>query len=153
MHRHQYIGRKFGREKGHREAMLKNLAASLILHEKVETTVAKAKEIRPIVEKMITMGKKGTLAARRQLLKSLPENAAAKVMEKLAPHYLERPGGYTRILKTGYRVGDGAEMAMIEFVDLKAEPKKEEVATSKVAKKAPKKTKEEEKIEEEVKGE
>lgn len=152
MHRHQYKGRKLGREKGHREAMLKNLAASVILHEKVETTVAKAKEIRPIVEKMVTMGKKGTLAARRQLLKSLPENAAAKVMEKLAPHYSDRPGGYTRILKTGYRVGDGAEMAMIEFVDLKAEPKKEEVVSTKKTK-APKKIKEEEKTVEEVKGE
>jgi len=152
MHRHQYVGRKLGREKGHREAMLKNLATSLILHEKIETTVVKAKEIRPIVEKMITTGKKGTLVARRQLLKNLPENAAAKVMEKLAPYYNERPGGYIRILKIGYRVGDGAEMAMIEFVDLNIETKKNEVPSSKKAK-THKENKKEEKAKEEVKSE
>jgi len=83
MHRHKYVGRKFGREKGPREALLKNLATSLILHERVETTLAKAKEIRPIVEKIITKGKKGDLAARRQLLKKLPENATAKVIAEL----------------------------------------------------------------------
>lgn len=133
MHRHKYVGRKLGRDKGHRKAMLKNLAASLILHERIQTTVAKAKEIRPIVEKIITKGKKGDLASRRQLLKYLPENATAKVMEKLSPEYKERAGGYLRILKSGFRVGDAAPTAIIEFVDYnkeEAKSKKEKIRIS-----------------------
>jgi len=129
MHRHQYKGRKLGREAAHRKAMLKNLATSLILHERIETTVAKAKELRPIVEKMITTGKKGNLAARRQLLKFLSENVAGKVIEKLAVEFKDRPGGYTRILKTGFRSGDAAPTAIIEFVGYeqeKGKSKKEE---------------------------
>ncbi|HBG81345.1 TPA: 50S ribosomal protein L17 [candidate division CPR2 bacterium] len=123
MHRHKHVGRKLGREAGHRRAMLRNLATSLILHERVETTVAKAKEIRPIVERLITTGKKGDLAARRRLLRYIPENAAAKVMEKIAVDFKDREGGYTRILKTGFREGDAAPTAIIEFVGYVEEKK------------------------------
>ncbi|KKQ94624.1 MAG: 50S ribosomal protein L17 [candidate division CPR2 bacterium GW2011_GWC1_39_9] len=144
MHRHKYVGRKFGREKGPREALIKNLATSLILHERIETTLAKAKEIRPVVEKIITKGKKGDLAARRQLLKKLPENAAAKVIEKLSVEYKETPGGYTRILKTGFRGGDGAPTAIIEFTGAEVAIKEEKKAreAKKEARKVKKETKE-----------
>jgi len=141
MHRHKYVGRKFGREKGPREALLKNLATSLILHERVETTLAKAKEIRPIVEKIITKGKKGDLAARRQLLKKLPENATAKVIEKLSVEYKKTPGGYTRILQTGFRGGDGAPTALIELTGADAVIKEEKKARE--AKKEARKVKKE----------
>ena len=97
--------------------MLKNLAVSLILYEKIKTTSAKAKAVRSLVEKLITRGKKNDLSARRYLIKYLPvENAVKKVMEVLSPKYKERQGGYTRIVKLGPRKGDGAQMVIIEFV-------------------------------------
>lgn len=97
--------------------MLKNLACSVLVYEKVKTTRAKAKEVRPLVEKSITVSKKGDLAARRKLLASLPQkNAVDKLMEVLGEKYKERPGGYTRIVKLGHREGDGAEVAQIELV-------------------------------------
>ena len=105
------------RKKAPREAMIKNMAASLILYEKIKTTPAKAKAVRALVERLITRGKKNDLAARRYLIKYLPvENAIKKTLEVLSPKYKERPGGCTRIVKLGPRKGDGAEMVIIEFV-------------------------------------
>lgn len=105
------------RKKAPREMMIKNLAASLILYEKIKTTQAKAKAVRSLAERLITRGKKNDLTARRYLIKYLPvENAVKKVLEVLSPKYKERPGGYTRIVKIGPRKGDGAEMVIIEFI-------------------------------------
>lgn len=115
--RHRKKGKILDREKASRQALLRNLATSLIFYEKIKTTEAKAKALRPVVEKMISKGKKGTLHARRELLKDLYlENAVKKIMEELGPRYKERAGGYTRIVKLGHRQGDGAEMVQIEFV-------------------------------------
>ncbi|MFA4937319.1 MAG: 50S ribosomal protein L17 [Patescibacteria group bacterium] len=115
--RHRNKGRILDRTKAPRQALIKNLAASLILYEKIKTTEAKAKEMRGYVEKIITKGKANTLAARRLLLKQLPtENSVKKVLEVLSPRYQKRPGGYTRIVKLPRRKGDGAKLALIEFV-------------------------------------
>jgi len=115
--RHRKTGTILGREKAPREMMLRNLAASIIIHEKVKTTEAKAKAIKPIVEKMITTAKAKDLTARRQLIEKLPQPLAVlKAMDVLADRYKERPGGYTRIVKLGARVGDGASMVQIELV-------------------------------------
>lgn len=109
--------RKFGRRSDHRRAMLRNLVTSMILADKVMTTEAKAKQIRSITEKMITLGKRNNLHARRQALAYLlDETAVKKLFEEIAPRYEERQGGYTRILKMGPRRGDAAPMAIIEFV-------------------------------------
>lgn len=106
-----------GREKAPREALLRNLAASVILYEKVQTTQAKAKAVRPIVEKAITLSKKPGLASRRELMKTFyTEQPVNKLFEVLGPRYAKRPGGYTRIVKTGPRKNDGADMAQIELV-------------------------------------
>ncbi|HQH45283.1 MAG TPA: 50S ribosomal protein L17 [Candidatus Aminicenantes bacterium] len=125
--RHRLSGRKLGRTTAHREMLLRNLATSLIEKERVRTTVAKAKELRPFVEKLITMGKTGTLAARRRALAVLmKEDAVTRLFETVAPRFSERAGGYTRIVKLGPRKGDGAEMAVIELVgsEFKAKEKK-----------------------------
>ena len=115
--RHRKKGKTLDRKKAPREAMFRNLAASLIIYEKVKTTEAKAKAIRPIVEKLITTGKENSLAARRKLLRYLyTENAVKKVLEVLGPKYKERKGGYTRIVKIGPRKGDGARIAQIELI-------------------------------------
>ncbi len=115
--RHRKKGRILGRTKGPRQALIKNLAASLILYEKIKTTEAKAKEIRSYVERLITKGKANNLAARRLLLRRLPtENSVKKVLEVLSPRYQERKGGYTRIVKLPRRRGDGAKSVLIEFV-------------------------------------
>jgi large subunit ribosomal protein L17 len=109
--------RKFGRRSEPRRAMLRNLVTSMILAEKIETTEAKAKQIRSITEKMVTLGKRGDLHARRQALAYLlDENAVTKLFEEIAPRYEERQGGYTRILKLGPRRGDAAPMAILELV-------------------------------------
>lgn len=116
--RHGMSGRKLNRTSAHRKAMFANMASALIKHEQIFTTLPKAKELRPIVEKMITLGKKGDLAARRTLISRLrDEKMAKKVFDELAPRYEERNGGYTRVLKAGFRYGDNAPMAIIEFVD------------------------------------
>lgn len=116
--RHGMKGRKLNRTSSHRKAMFANMAAALIKHEQIVTTLPKAKDLRPIVEKMITLGKKGDLAARRQLISELRDEAMAKkVFDVLAVRYEERAGGYTRVLKAGFRYGDNAPMAIIEFVD------------------------------------
>lgn len=115
--RHRKTKKTLDRKKASREAMLKNLAASVIIYERVKTTKARAKVVRPIVEKLITTGKVNTLQARRKLLNYLPlKNAVNKVLEELGPKYRERKGGYTRIVDLGRRQGDGAEMAQIELV-------------------------------------
>lgn len=115
--RHGIKGRKLGRNNGSRKALFKNLAASLIEHEQIVTTVAKAKDIRPIVEKLVTLGKKGGLFARKQALAILPKPVVDKLFSILAERYKTRNGGYLRIIKAGYRYGDNAPVAVIEFVD------------------------------------
>lgn len=118
MHRHAYKGRKLKREKGPRELMFRNLATSVILHEKVKTTLPKAKEIRPIVEKLITIAKKGDINAIRKLNSYLlDKNATEKLITEIAPLYEKRNGGYTRITRAGLRLGDAAQMAIIELLD------------------------------------
>ena len=115
--RHRNKGRKFGLLKAPRESMLRNLAASIVLYEKVKTTAPKAKEVRGIVERMITRGRTNTLTARRALLKYFySEPPVKKILEVLGPKYKERPGGYTRITKLGKRQGDAAEVVQIELV-------------------------------------
>ena len=115
--RHRKKITKFGRPKASREAMLSNLAASIILYEKVRTTEVKAKAVRPLVEKLVTRGKVKSLHSKRELERILPEKMAVKkVLEVLGPRYKERPGGYTRITKLNQRQGDAAPMAQIEFV-------------------------------------
>lgn len=115
--RHQKTTPKLGRKVGPRKALLKNLANSLILYEKIKTTEAKAKVLKPKVEKMVTRAKVDNLHNRRELLKALPtKNAARKLFEVFAPKYKDRKGGYLRIVKLEPRKGDGASMAVIEFV-------------------------------------
>lgn len=114
--RHKVSGRKFGREKGHRNLMLKNLVASLVKHERINTTQAKAKEIRSLTERVITFGKKGTVHHRRLAFKVLKNRSLVKkVFDEIAPRFETTEGGYTRVLKNGYRRGDCAPMAIIEF--------------------------------------
>jgi len=115
--RHKLAGRKLGRPSGHRRAMYRNLVTDLLNYEKIITTEAKAKEVRGLAEKMITLGKEGGLHSRRQALSFiLDKKVTEKVFTELAPRYAERPGGYTRILKLGPRLGDGAAMAQLELV-------------------------------------
>jgi large subunit ribosomal protein L17 len=116
--RHGNSGRKLNRTSSHRKAMFANMAASLIEHEQIVTTLPKAKDLRPIVEKLVTLGKRGDLHARRQAISALRnENAVRRLFETLAPRYASRNGGYLRIMKAGFRYGDNAPLAVIEFVD------------------------------------
>jgi|SRR5689334_100869 large subunit ribosomal protein L17 len=116
--RHGFAGRRFNRSASHRKAMLANLAASLIKHEQIVTTLPKAKDLRPVVEKLVTLGKKGDLAARRQAIAEIGnEDQVKKLFDVLAKRYADRNGGYTRVLKAGFRHGDSAPRAVIEFVD------------------------------------
>jgi large subunit ribosomal protein L17 len=117
--RHGSAGRRFSRTQSHRKAMFANMAASLIDHEQIVTTLPKAKDLRPVVEKLVTLAKKGGLAARRQAVAELQNNeeAAKKLFDVIGPRYVSRPGGYTRVLKAGFRYGDAAPVAVIEFVD------------------------------------
>ncbi len=114
--RHSNKNRKLGREQKGRDALIKSLAYSLILKEKIKTTDAKARTIRPIVEKMITLGKKGDVATRRIIISRVGAEAGAKLMKDLSPRYAQRAGGYTRITKLPRRVSDGSLMSVIEFV-------------------------------------
>ena len=114
--RHGNVNRKFGREKNQRKALLKSLGYSLVVKGKIRTTEPKAKEVRPFVEKLITLGKKGTLASRRELESRIGKIAAKKIATELSPEYKGRAGGYTRITKMIPRASDGAKMAIIEFV-------------------------------------
>ena len=122
--RHGMQGRKLNRTKSHRKAMFANMAVSLITHEQIKTTLPKAKDLRPYVEKLITLGKRGDLHARRQALSTLRDEAAvAKLFGEVAERYKERSGGYTRVLKAGFRYGDAAPVALIELVDRDPEAK------------------------------
>jgi large subunit ribosomal protein L17 len=125
--RHGHVGRKLNRRASHKTAMLRNMAASLIKHEQITTTLPKAKELRPYVERLITLGKrtKMKLHVRRQAITHLGGDAvmAAKLFDTLGPRYRDRRGGYTRILKAGFRYSDAAPMAVIEFVDRDPEAK------------------------------
>jgi len=115
--RHRNKGKILDRKKAPREALLRNLATSLVIYEKIKTTKAKAKVLRPIVEKIVTSGRKNDLATRRQLIKFLyHKKAVDKVLEVLGPKYKEKKGGYLRLINLGNRKGDGAEMVQIEFV-------------------------------------
>ncbi|MGF1477188.1 MAG: 50S ribosomal protein L17 [Geminicoccaceae bacterium] len=116
--RHRKQGRRLNRSSSHRIAMFANMAQSLVKHEQIKTTLPKAKELRPIVEKLITLGKRGDLHARRLLIaRTRCEKPAAKLIDVLGPRYKDRPGGYIRVLKAGFRYGDAAPMAVIELVD------------------------------------
>jgi large subunit ribosomal protein L17 len=116
--RHGNSGRKLNRTAEHRKAMFKNMAASLIEHEQIVTTLPKAKEIRPIVEKLVTLGKRGDLHARRQAISQVGSaELVARLFATIAPRYANRHGGYLRIMKAGFRHGDNAPLAVIEFVD------------------------------------
>jgi large subunit ribosomal protein L17 len=129
--RHRNAGFKLGRNTSHRRALLRNLVTSVIVEDRVETTVAKAKAVRPHVEKMITLGKKGDLHSRRQALSFLQtDTAVSRLFETVAPRYGDRQGGYLRIVRTGFRKGDGGETAFIELLgaekQLEAKAKKRE---------------------------
>ena len=122
--RHGMSGRKLNRTSGERKALFMGLASSLLKHEQIQTTLPKAKDLRPIVEKVITLGKRGDLSARRQIISRLGDvDLTDKVMSSLAERYKQRPGGYVRIIKNGYRFGDNAPMAIIELVDRDVEAK------------------------------
>ena len=121
---HGRLGRRFGRQSEHRQAMFANMCASLIKHEQIVTTLPKAKELRPIVEKLVTLAKKGGLAARRQAISEMRDiSMVKKLFDIIGPRYKERDGGYTRVLKAGFRHGDNAAVAVIEFVDRDVEAK------------------------------
>lgn len=125
--RHGMSGRKLNRTSSHRKALFSNMANALIKHEQIKTTLPKAKELRPVVEKLVTLGKRGNLHARRQAFAMLRDNnMTAKLFDTLATRYADRPGGYTRVLKAGFRYGDAAPMAIIEFVDRDPEAKGQE---------------------------
>ena len=116
--RHGKVHRKFNRTAEHRKAMFANMCAALIKHEQITTTLPKAKELRPIVEKLVTLGKRGDLHARRQAISQIRDvDMVKKLFDVLGPRYKERNGGYCRILKAGFRYGDNAAVAVIEFVD------------------------------------
>jgi large subunit ribosomal protein L17 len=116
--RHGKVHRKFNRTAEHRRAMFANLCIALIKHEQITTTLPKAKDLRPVIEKLVTLGKRGGLHARRQAIAELRDVAMArKLFDVLGPRYKERHGGYTRVVKAGFRYGDNAPVAVIEFVD------------------------------------
>jgi large subunit ribosomal protein L17 len=122
--RHGKVHRKFNRNAEHRKAMFANLCAALIKHEQITTTLPKAKDLRPVVEKLVTLAKKGGLHARRQAIAEMRDiPMVKKLFEVLGPRYKEREGGYTRIMKAGFRHGDSAAIAVIEFVDRDVEAK------------------------------
>jgi large subunit ribosomal protein L17 len=116
--RHRRAGRKLGRDSAHRKALYANLASALIEHGRIKTTEAKAKEVRPVVEEMITLGKRGDIAAQRQAVAFLRSKSVAHTLfAEIAPRFADRPGGYTRVVKIGPRQGDAAPMAYLELVD------------------------------------
>jgi large subunit ribosomal protein L17 len=116
--RHRKAGRKLNRTASHRKAMFGNMSAALIKHEQIVTTLPKAKELRPVIEKLVTLGKRGDLHARRQAIAQIGDEAMVKkLFDVLGPRYKDRNGGYTRVLKAGFRYGDNAPVGVIEFVD------------------------------------
>ncbi|WP_363351089.1 50S ribosomal protein L17 [Methylocystis echinoides] len=115
---HGHKKRRFGRTHEHRKAMFANMAQALIKHEQIVTTLPKAKDLRPVVEKLVTLGKRGDLHARRQAIAQIKDvKLVGKLFEVLGPRYKDRNGGYTRVMKAGFRYGDNAPLAVIEFVD------------------------------------
>jgi large subunit ribosomal protein L17 len=135
--RHQRQGRKLGRDSAHRRALYANLVCSLVEHGRIRTTEAKAKEVRPIAEQMITLGKRGDLAAVRQAVAFLRSKPVAhKLFTEVAPRFADRPGGYTRIVKIGPRQGDAANMAYLELVDYSPQAKPAPVAARAAARSA-----------------
>ena len=132
--RHGNSGRRLGRTTSHREAMFRNLVTSFLNHEKITTTDAKAKEIRSVAEKMITLGKRGDLHALRQAASYIREKSTVtKLFTTIAPRYKDRPGGYTRIVKLGIRQGDAASLSLIELVEEEMKPQKVRKQPAKVA--------------------
>ncbi|MEJ2202364.1 MAG: 50S ribosomal protein L17, partial [Desulfuromonadaceae bacterium] len=122
--RHNKSGRRLGRNSSHRSAMMRNLVTSLLEHEKITTTDCRAKELRKVVDKMITLGKRGDLHARRQALQVIRDGkVVGKLFERIAPRYQDRPGGYTRIIKLANRVGDNASQSIIELVEEEFTPR------------------------------
>ena len=116
--RHGVSGRKLGRTTAHRKALFRNQLSALIEHEQIRTTLAKAKELRPLAERMVTQGKRGSVHARRRVRRWVPDRRqVSKLFDEIAPRFAERSGGYLRIVKLGPRKGDGAEMALLEFVE------------------------------------
>ena len=127
--RHHRAGRKLGRDASHRKALYANLAGALIEHGRIKTTVTKAKAVRPIAEQMITLGRRGDLHARRQAMAYLrSQEVVHRLFAEVAPRFKDRPGGYSRIVRIGQRLGDAAEMAYLELVDFSAEEQAEEKA-------------------------
>src|ERR1700690_3851680 len=135
--RHLRSGSKLGKQPAHRRAVLRNLVTNLIEHGRIHTTILRAKATRPIAEKMITLGKRDSLHARRQAASYLmTPSATQKLFSDLAPRFADRPGGYTRIIRTGWRIGDGAELAILEFIGSELK-KKEKKPRKPVAEEAP----------------
>jgi len=136
--RHQRSGKKLGRDSAHRKALYSNLAGALIEHGRISTTEAKAKAVKPFAEKMITLGKRGDLHARRQALAALRSNTVVhQLFAEIAPRFAERPGGYTRIVRLGQRQGDAAEMVYLELVDFEPAPSPVAVARARRAEQEP----------------
>ena len=132
--RHGFRGRRFNRTAEHRQAMFANLAQALIKHEQITTTLPKAKDLRPVVEKLVTLGKRGDLHARRQAIAQIKDVAlVGKLFAVLGPRYKERTGGYLRIMKAGFRFGDNAPLAVIEFVDRDVDAKGQDSGPVQVA--------------------
>lgn len=129
--RHKKKGRKLGRKVGNRRALLMNLASQMITHKRIKTTDAKAKELRMFIEPLITLAKKNEVHSRRMVIRKLPDKNIVRILfEDIAPNYLDRPGGYTRIVKLGYRDNDRAPVSIIEFVDMVDVASSEEKETS-----------------------
>ena len=137
--RHGMVNRKLGRTSAHRNALFRNQLASLIDRERIITTLPKAKELRPQIERLITLARTDTVHNRRQAARVVDEAMVTKLFDTLGPRFADRPGGYTRIVKLGPRRGDAAEVAILEFVDYKLETEPKEEAPAKKAKAAPKK--------------
>jgi len=134
--RHGVGTKKLGRTSGHRQAMFRNILMGLFKAQRITTTLDKAKEVRPLAERIVTWGKKDSLHARRMVYRYLPDHVLVKrVFENVAPKFIDRSGGYTRILKLGVRRGDGAEEAILEFVDFTYKAKEKKDAKKKAAKK------------------
>ncbi|HEV7426527.1 MAG TPA: 50S ribosomal protein L17 [Thermoanaerobaculia bacterium] len=139
--RHGMVNRKLGRTSAHRNALFRNQLASLIDRERIITTLPKAKELRPQIERLITLARTDSVHNRRQAVRVVDESMVAKLFDTLGPRFTDRPGGYTRIVKLGPRRGDAAEIAILEFVDFKLDTDAKEEAPAKKEKAAPKKAK------------
>jgi large subunit ribosomal protein L17 len=139
--RHGMVNRKLGRTSAHRNALFRNQLASLIDKERIITTLPKAKELRPQIERLITLARTDSVHNRRQAVRVVDESMVTKLFVTLGPRFADRPGGYTRIIKLGPRRGDAAEIAILEFVDFKLDTEVKEEAPAKKAKAAPKKAK------------